>query len=246
MPWYEKWFDSPYYHQLYFQRDNDEATLFLNNLMKHLSPPAGSRMLDVACGKGRHSVCLASKGFDVTGIDLSPHCIHEAKKHENDHLHFYVHDMRERFRVDYFDYVFNFFTSFGYFETQHEEEKAIKTMAYALKNNGVLVFDYLNTHYTEDNLEQKSEIRIGDVNYHIIKWFDEDFFYKKIIVEDEKNDKPLEFTERVAKYTLGEFNDMLSYQQLQIQEVFGDFNFGHYDVTKSSRMIIIARKMFRS
>lgn len=243
MPWYEKWFDSPYYHQLYFQRDEREASMFIDEVIKHLNPPKGSTMLDVGCGKGRHCIQLASHGFDVTGIDLSPESIAAAQQHENENLHFAVHDMRERFMVGHFDYVFNLFTSFGYFDTDHENEKAIKTMAWALKKNGVIVMDYLNAQFAEDTLVHKSEIRFSGVNYFIIKWFDEKYFYKRIIVEDEKNKKPLEFTERVAKFTLGEFNDMLAYQKIQIQEVFGDYSFGRYDVKHSPRMIIIGRKL---
>ncbi len=90
-------------------------------------------MLDIGCGKGRHSVQLASKGFDVTGIDLSEHSITKAKKKENDHLHFFVHDMRLPFWINYFDYAFNFFTSFGYFKTRREHDNAIRTVAQSLK-----------------------------------------------------------------------------------------------------------------
>jgi 2-polyprenyl-3-methyl-5-hydroxy-6-metoxy-1,4-benzoquinol methylase len=83
-PWFKDWFNSPYYHQLYFQRDDKEAAAFIDKLIGHLQPPAGSRMLDVACGKGRHSIQLASKGYDVTGIDLSADSIREAQKHTAD------------------------------------------------------------------------------------------------------------------------------------------------------------------
>ena len=69
--WFKDWFNSPYYHQLYFKRDDKEAEAFIDKLINYLKPPAGSTMLDVACGKGRHSIQLANKGFDVTGIDLS-------------------------------------------------------------------------------------------------------------------------------------------------------------------------------
>ncbi len=61
----------PYYHQLYFNRDDKEAAAFIDKLIEHLKPAPGATMLDVACGKGRHSIQLAGKGFDVTGIDLS-------------------------------------------------------------------------------------------------------------------------------------------------------------------------------
>src|SRR3954449_2448025 len=77
-PWFKEWFNSPYYHQLYFNRDMSEAAAFIDKLITHLKPAPGSTMLDVACGKGRHSLQLANKGFDVTGIDLSEDSIQEA------------------------------------------------------------------------------------------------------------------------------------------------------------------------
>src|SRR5215207_10157301 len=127
--WFRQWFDSPYYHQLYFNRDEQEATAFLNQLIDHLQPRPGSFMLDVASGRGRHSKILAAKGFDVTGIDLSISSINEAKKYESDNLHFFQHDMRLPFRINYFDIVFNLFTSFGYFGTERENDNVIRTMA---------------------------------------------------------------------------------------------------------------------
>jgi hypothetical protein len=106
----------------------------------------------------------------------------------------------------------------------------------------VFVIDYLNVHYAEDHLIHKSEIQMGDVNFFITKWLDETHFYKKIIVEDDKLQEPLEYVEKVAKFSLGDFTDMLSYQQMQVQEVFGDYHFNSYDVKKSPRMIIVAKK----
>ena len=129
---------------------------------------------------------LAAKGFDVTGIDLSTDSIIEARKHETDNLHFFVHDMRLPFWINYFDYAFNFFTSFGYFKTRREHENSIRTIAQSLKPNGIFVIDYLNVHYAEDHLVHKSEIEIDGVNFYITKWFDETHFYKKIIVEDDR------------------------------------------------------------
>lgn len=134
--WFKNWFDSPYYHQLYFNRDESEAAAFINKLIEYLKPASRSRMLDVACGKGRHSLQLANKGFDVTGIDLSAYSIQEALKHECENLHFYQHDMRLPFWINYFDYAFNFFTSFGYFQTQRENDNAIRTIAQSLKQQG--------------------------------------------------------------------------------------------------------------
>ena len=110
--WFKDWFNSSYYHQLYFNRDDREAEAFINKLIDHLQPSGDAKMLDVACGKGRHAMQLAEKGFDVTGIDLSEESIEEALRSENDRLHFYRHDMRHPFWINYYDYTFNFFTSF--------------------------------------------------------------------------------------------------------------------------------------
>jgi len=243
--WFKDWFNSPYYHQLYFKRDETEAAAFINKLIEHLKPQPGTQMLDVACGKGRHSIQLAEKNFNVTGIDLSEDSIREAKEEESENLEFFVHDMRLPFRINYFDYAFNFFTSFGYFKTRREHDNAIRTIAQSIKPNGIFVMDYLNVHYAEDNLVHKSEKEIEGVNYYITKWLDEDHFYKKIVVEDENLEEPLEYTEKVAKFSLGDFTEMFAYQGMQIQEVFGDYSFNDYDVRKSPRMIMIAKKMVK-
>ena len=241
-PWFKKWFNSPYYHQLYSKRDENEAKIFIYKLVNHLNPAVGAYMLDVACGKGRHSVQLAEKGFDVTGIDLSEDSIREAKQFETENLHFFLHDMRLPFVINYFDFAFNFFTSFGYFNTLREHENSLRTIAQSVKPNGIFVIDYLNVHYAEDHLIQKSEIEVEGVNYFITKWFDEDHFYKKISIEDHDLEQPEIYQEKVAKFSLGDFTEMLGYQQMQVQEVFGDYNFNPYHVKNSPRMIIIAKK----
>ncbi|MEO5648966.1 MAG: class I SAM-dependent methyltransferase [Ginsengibacter sp.] len=242
-PWFKYWFASPYYQQLYSKRNDDEAADFMDKLMAHLQPPADSFMLDIACGRGRHSKHMASKGFDVTGIDICEDSISDAMEEEGENLHFFVHDMRLPFWINYFNYAFNFFTSFGYFKTRREHDNAIRTIAQSLKNNGVFVIDYLNVHYSEDHLVHQSEKEISGVNYYITKWFDENHFYKKIIIEDKLLEAPLEYLEKVAKFSLGDFTEMLAYHHMQVQEVFGDYNFGPYHVKNSPRMIIIAKKM---
>lgn len=243
-PWYIDWFNSPFYHKLYFERDEQEASQFINRLMDHLQPPAGSRMLDVACGRGRHSKILAAGGFEVTGIDLSPASIIYAKQFETDKLEFYQHDMRLPFRVNYFDYTFNFFTSFGYFNTRRENEDAIRTIAGGLKRNGIFLVDYLNVHYAEENLVHNETKEISGTVFEIHRWQDESFFYKKIAITDPSLHKPEIHTEKVAKLSFGDFNDMMAYQHLQVQEVFGNYRLESYDVRKTPRLIIVAGKMF--
>ena len=240
--WFKEWFNSSYYHQLYFEHNEKEATLFINRLINYLEPAPGSLMLDIACGRGRHARVLADKGFDVTGIDIAPDSIAFALKFQNDHLHFYEHDMRLPFRINYFNYAFNFFTSFGYFRTDREHYNAIRTIAQSLKKKGILVMDYLNVQYSQDHFIHQSQKQINGVTYYLTKWFDETHFYKRIVIEDEKLKSPVEYIERVAKFSLGDFNEMFSFHGLQLQEVFGDYELGAYDLKKSPRLIMVARK----
>jgi ubiquinone/menaquinone biosynthesis C-methylase UbiE len=240
--WFREWFDSPFYHKLYFERDEKEAEAFIHKLVAHLQLKPGSRLLDVACGRGRHSKIFAGLGFDVTGIDLSSSSIEWAKQFETDNLHFFVHDMRLPFWGNYFDHAFNFFTSFGYFRTRREHDAAIRTITRSLKPEGMLVIDYLNVHYCEDHLLPGITKHYASTTYDIEKWDDETHFYKKIKVSDDSLAAPLEYTEIVSKFSLGDFTDMLSYQGMQVEEVFGDYNLNGYDVKKTPRLIVIAKK----
>jgi len=241
-PWFKDWFNSPYYHQLYFKRNDAEAAAFMDILIAHLRPSPNARILDVACGRGRHSIHLSEKGFDVTGIDLSEDSIKEALLHETETLHFYQHDMRLPFRINYFDYAFNFFTSFGYFKTRREHDNTIRMIAQSLKSNGCFVLDYLNVRYAEDHMVNQVEKELDDTHYHITKWQDKAHFYKKIHIEDKTLQQPLEYIETVAKFSLGDFKRMFACHGLHIKEVFGDYNLGEYDPIKSPRMIVVATK----
>ena len=241
--WFMDWFNSPFYYLLYQDRNDDEALSFIRTIIQHLQPVAGSKMLDIACGKGRHSKAMADMNFDVTGIDISNAAIEEAKAAENDQLHFYLHDMWRPFWINYFGFAFNLFTSFGYFNTQREHDNAIRTVAQSLKLKGVFVMDYLNVHYAEENLEKKYNHIIDDVRFQITKWHNTEHFFKQIQVEEKGLALKHLFTEKVTKFTLGDLTDMFAYQGLQIQEVFGDYNFGNYDVKKSPRMLMIAKKI---
>lgn len=241
--WFNNWFNSPYYHLLYNNRNADEAAVFIERLIAYLKPENGSRILDVACGKGRHSKAFADMGFDVTGIDLSPESIAEAQQFQHENLHFYMHDMRLPFWINYFDIAVNLFTSFGYFKTQREHNNAIRSITQSLRPKGLFIVDYLNVHFEELNFVKIIEKKIDDLNFIATKWHTDTHFYKQIQVADNQNGLPRHLsTERVAKFSLGDFNEMLSLQNMQIQEVFGDYSMNKYDIHKSPRMIIVAKK----
>ena len=150
--------------------------------------------------------------------------------------------MRLPFWIRYFDYVFNFFTSFGYFSTLREHNNAIRTIAQSLKQNGVLVLDYLNVRYAEEHLVKSEQKIVDDVVFHIEKWQDDEHFYKHIAVED-KGLRSQAFTEKVKKFSLQGFTEMFDSNGLQLQEVFGNYQFAAYDQSTSPRLIMIAKRI---
>ena len=127
--WYASWFDTPYYHILYKDRDYSEARGFMDNLTDYLNIPECGKILDLACGKGRHSVYLNTLGYHVTGVDLSEQSITHAKQFENENLKFDVHDMSKAY-PDTFDAVFNLFTSFGYFNQESTNIQVLKNFKF--------------------------------------------------------------------------------------------------------------------
>lgn len=241
---FSNWFNSPYYHLLYRHRNDIEAKKFINNLTNYLQLPAHSKILDVACGKGRHSIALANKGFDVVGIDLAADSIAAAQEFERDNLHFFVHDMRLPFYINYFDVAVNLFTSFGYFNTQREHNNAIRTMAQSVVNNGTIVIDYINAKPNEIKDVIKESRPIDDYFFTITKWQTAQHFYKKIEVKKIGNDSNFShlYTERVAKFSFSDFEKMLAAQNIVIKNVLGNYELDKYDIATSPRLIIVATK----
>ncbi len=240
--WFESWFDSPYYHLLYQHRDETEALNFINTLIDKLNPTKGSTMLDLACGKGRHSKALADKGFDVTGVDLSENSISSAKQFETDTLQFYTHDMRNPLRTNYFDYTFNFFTSFGYFNTEREHVNALKSMSSSLKKTGTLVIDFLNTSLAELNNSSEEVKNIEDFEFHITKKSTEKHIFKTIKVFNAEKKMLINFEERVARFNLEDFKSLFNKSGLILLDVYGDHSLNSFDVLTSPRLILFAKK----
>lgn len=240
--WFESWFNSPYYHLLYRDRDESEARPFIEKLTAHLKLTAGARVLDLACGKGRHSVGLADLGFDVMGIDIAPENIAFASQFERPGLSFKVHDMREPLHEKPFDAVLNLFTSFGYFDRPEEHQAALHTMVHALKPAGRLVIDFLNIDYTIDKLIPTEERVIDGVSFHINRRLEGLHVIKEIRITDPRNTSTLKFAEQVAAFHLEDFQRMLNKEDVTIQEVFGDYHLSAYDPTQSPRLIMICAR----
>ncbi|MBL7726718.1 MAG: class I SAM-dependent methyltransferase, partial [Dinghuibacter sp.] len=199
-------------------------------------------MLDVACGKGRHSVQLAEKGHIVTGIDISPNSIASAKQFENNDLEFYRHDMRLPFRINYYHYVFNLFTSFGYFNTRREHDDTLRTIASSLRPGGFFILDYLNSVYVGQRLVASEEKQVGNTLYRIKRHKTETHFFKEIEITDPSLPRPVSYTEKVAAFTQADFEAMFRKQGLQVKHWFGDYSLNSFHETKSKRLIVIAEK----
>ena len=240
--WFKHWFDSVFYHHLYSNRSEREARDFIDALLDELTPAANSFMLDLGCGAGRHAKYLASKAFNVTGLDLSASSIRTAKKLERPNLHFATHDMRDPFGRNRFDYVFNFFTSFGYFKNDEENHQVIRNVHDSLKPGGLLVLDYLNVGFAEQRIVAEEAKEIDGIIYRISRWTDEKFFYKKIRIDNMPGSQS-EFIEQVAKLDLNDFDYLFERNGLQLEKVYGDYRLNEYDSKSSPRMILMGRKV---
>ena len=238
--WFEDWFNSSYYHILYKHRNCNEAELFIDNLMHFLHPEKDAQFLDLACGKGRHAIYLSKNKFNVTGIDLAAESIAEASKFEHKHLSFFEHDMRKVFRINYFDYILNLFTSFGYFENEKDDYATINAVSKALKPNGTFVFDFFNVQKVIANLVETETQTIDNIEFKITRHIENKFIIKQISVID--NGKHFSFQERVKALTLNDFEKYFAANKLKIVHLFGNYQLEKYNEIDSDRLIIIAKK----
>ena len=245
MAWFETWFNTPYYHILYKDRNFEEAENFITLLINDLQMPDHSKIIDLACGKGRHSVFLNKMGFEVLGLDLSEESIAQNKAFENDSLKFKVHDMRNPIFPEVskvkVDAVCNLFTSFGYFESEADDKKIFKSVADALKENGFFVLDFLNEQWVKNTLVSEAVITKGNIDFHISKRIEDHHVIKDIIFKDQGED--FHFFEKVKLHTLEEIGSYAEEFGFERVKIFGDYNLGTFDLQKSPRCINVFRKI---
>lgn len=245
--WFEEWFSNKFYLDLYQHRDEEDARWMINLLQRSISVNTKSKVLDIACGSGRHSLELARRGFDVTGFDLSKFLINEAKKNlkrskEKDlKLKFLIKDMRDFNFKNSFEIAVNIFTSFGYFEDDKENFKVIKNVSDSLKKGGYFVFDFINKKYLEKNIVPYSKSRKGIYTVIQNRKIENGFVKKDIQIK--KGNKISEFNEILKLYSVIEFKKVFESYNLKIQNLYGDYFGNKFSENKSQRLIIIAKKI---
>ena len=235
---YNNWFDSSYYHILYDNRDYNEAKEFVKTILNHLKLKKNSKILDAACGKGRHSIEIEKFGYKVTGIDLSKNSIREAKKNENKNLNFLIHDISVPMNEKY-DAVFNLFTSFGYHDKKKDLD-VLNAIEINLKNNGIGIIDFFNINRVKNELVEKEIIVKKDIKFNITRKVNKNYVSKNITFED--NQTSYKYNESVNALSLKEFEEYFSKTNLEILEVFGDYNLKEFKTNVSPRLIILFQK----
>lgn len=238
--WFANWFDTKYYHILYKNRDESEAKRFIGNLFDFLGLKKNQKVLDLACGKGRHSITLNELGLNVLGVDLSPNSISIASESENETLKFGVHDMREIIPNEKFDVVFNLFTSFGYFDFIEDNQKVIHSISEMLNENGVAVIDFMNANKVVDNLVEQEVKEVDGVEFKIKREFDGKHIFKHINFSDENEE--FSYTERVQGLMLEDFKALFEKENLSLARTFGNFDLESFNEVTSDRLIMVIQK----
>jgi SAM-dependent methyltransferase len=234
--WFASWFDSPYYHVLYKERNYREAQIFMDNLTHYLNLPEHAKVLDLACGKGRHAIYLNQLGFDVLGVDLSENSIAIANKNANNTLHFEVHDMRQPFEEKY-DAIFNLFTSFGYFDCDSDHLKTLIAIKESLSEYGFGVIDFMNVTQVIANLIPEETKTVDGIDFHIKRFHIDGYIYKEIDFEDQGEKH--HFTEKVRAFTLQDFQELMTEAGIYLLDIFGDYKLKKFHKTDSERLIMI-------
>ena len=238
--WYHNWFNSPYYHILYNDRDQEEAERFIDNLFAFLAPDSSARILDGACGRGRHVIYINKKGYDVTGLDLSKENIEFASSFENRRMRFFQHDIRNLFYINYYDIVLNLFTSFGYFEKEHDNFLALSNFAKSLRPGGYFVLDFLNAEKVRENMVVREIVEKEGITFYINRKLEAGYFVKEIRFSH--REKQFAFKERVKAFAFRDLEQHLGKAGFLMKHVFGDYDLTEFRQEKSDRLILICAK----
>jgi SAM-dependent methyltransferase len=242
MSWYEGWFDSDAYDLVYDHRDEDEAARVVDLIEREIAPAPDARILDVGCGRGRHARIFARRGYGVAGLDLSAEAIAEARARaeaEGLDVTFTRGDMRDPYCTACMDGVVNLFTTFGYFDTDAENRRALAAMTQALRPGGWFVQDFLNAPQVADSLVPSTTRTVEGVTIEEERWIEDDRINKTITLS--RNGDATTYRESVRLYTLADLRALYDAVGLDLVATFGDYNGGPH-TPDSPRLLLHARK----
>lgn len=238
--WFELWFNTPFYHILYKERDWKEAEQFIVNLHQHLNLNSNHKVLDLCCGRGRHSITLNKLGVNVMGVDLSTSNIEYAKQFENDTLKFQIHDMRCVLYKNHFSHIFNLFTSFGYFENIDDHQTTLNAIYQNLKPKGIFVLDFLNAAKVKQMLPSKELKQIEGIDFVISKSLEQNFIVKKINFKYRQNE--FSFQEKVAAFSFNQLKTLTENSGFSLIQSFGSYQLDSFNENTSERLVMVLQK----
>ena len=242
MTWYEQWFSRDEYDVLYSNRNDDEAVSLIDLIESTVGARPNTHILDVGCGRGRHALELARRGYRVTGLDLSERALETARSRaaeENLDIQFVLGDIRNPVGRNQFDRVVNLFTAFGYFEAWSDHQKAVDAMALAVKPGGHVIQDFLNPAHVAKELIPSDSKMIGDTLIEQRRWIDEGRVLKEIVFSGSQGSHT--FFESVALLELSDFEALYEHAGLSIEAVKGDYAGGTFS-EHSPRMILFSKR----
>lgn len=236
--WFEQWFGEEY-HSLYPHRDEADARRAVALIQRVAPWRVNERVLDLACGAGRHAAELERAGARVVGLDLSSAMLLRARTRVNASL--VRADMRMLpFRAGSFGLVINLFTSFGYFRSDQEHGTVMEQVAEVLSSGGRFVIDYLNADQVRRTLRRDSEeIQDGQASARVHRRFSEEGLY--VVKEIELRAENRSFQERVRLFTPGELEALITGAGMRVTARFGDYEGGPL-TQDSPRTILVATR----
>ena len=217
--WFEEWFGEEYL-QLYPHRDAAEAERAVALILEQTAFAPGWRVLDVACGAGRHARALEAAGARCVGLDLSMALLRVARGVTGAPL--VRADMRALpIRPGSMDLTVNLFTSFGYFERDAEHTAALHEMVATLRPQGWFVIDFLNSAAVRAQLVPKETRRLDGAEVAVARSVSVDGRYvcKTITTTGGRR-----FTERVRLFGADEIAAMLAEAHVTVRHRFGDYD----------------------
>lgn len=240
-PWYRKWFGEEYL-SLYPHRDHAEARRAVALLMDRLGLSSRARVLDLACGPGRHLRALANRGLDAVGLDLSRPMLDRARVRAPG-APLVRGDMRALpFERESFDAVTSFFTSFGYFDSEEQDQRALREVRRVLRPNGKVLLDFLNSEAVATGLTPRDEREVdGRRVVQERRLVDGGrVVEKRIRLEPGPEGEPgREFLERVRLYSPEQLEGLMRAASLAPEERMGSYA-GTPFTSDSPRVIIVA------